>query len=252
LVAFAAFGLSLVTAILSGIAAYNKDIHDRQTELSAVVEKLVVLPLQSRDAIEKYKSDSSIVIGGILVSINSMLAHRGYELARKLGRQAPSSELFIVGATLVAIVNYDAAKEVDELALRTADNFYDEVAALRALGTVKIGAASDATERTEGDALFERANKIGQKYNRLGSNVPELSYTIALTDFNWASAWSVVDCGQAKVHLAAAQEKIQQVGDFPAAPDLAWRFKGLEASLAGCGPGQRVMKFLPPPPPESH
>lgn len=252
LVAVAAFVLSVLTAILSGVSAYFKDIHDRQAELSAVVEKLVVLPLQSRDAIDKYKSDTGFNVGGVLTSVNSMLVHRAYELARTLGRRAPSSELFVIGETLVLVENYEAAKEIDELALRTADNFFDEVAALRALGTVKIGAANDAAERAEGDALFEQANKIGQKYPRVGNNLPELSYTVALNEMNWATAWSVVDCAQAKAHLETAQARVLQAGDLPAASDLVWRLKGLAASLSGCGAGQRVMKFLPPPPQENH
>lgn len=228
------FLLSLVTAMVSTYTAYKKDIHDQQAELSSAVEKLLNIPIAKATLDSK---NSKINLDGVFSEQSRMLTLEAYSLARRLGSYAPAPELMNVALHLRSFENYQAAKQIWRQATIVADNFSDEVSAIRAYGLAMISLAQSSDERAEGERQFEKAMDIGAKYPDVARDPAEIAYTHALTQLAWTDAWSGFDCAKAEFHLQQADKFVNAAMAGPGGPQVQAMAKPWHESLAHCENG---------------
>ncbi|HXT78574.1 MAG TPA: hypothetical protein VN702_03345 [Acetobacteraceae bacterium] len=266
LIAALAFVLSLATSLISAYTAHQKDVHDQQAALSAVVEKLLQIPVTETTLLASASGRNTPNLGPVFTEQSRMLTLEAYTLARRLGNGAPAPELMNVAMNLASFENYPAAKQMYKQAASVADNFSDEVSALRNLGVAMIRLAQTDHERAEGEQAFEKAMDIGAKYPEVARNPDEIAYTHALTQLAWTDAWSGFDCTKSEFHLQQADKFVQAAANGPGGgqivPDAeAWhqalrhcddhgrlpsRWYPIMGAVRGAG-GQPAP--VPPPPP---
>ena len=240
LIAALAFFLSLLTSLISAYAAYKKDVHDRQAELSAVVEKLLQIPVSRASLSSSIKEGGIASLEQVFAEQNRMLTLEGYNLALRLGSDAAAPELMNIAAMLTAFENYRAAKQIYRQATLVADNFADEVTALRTFGLTMIRFAQIDRERSEGEQAFEQAMNIGSKYPDVARNPAEISYAHALTQTAWTDAWSGFDCNKAEFHLQQADKFEQAATGGQFGPPLQPMTKAWHEALLHCDESGRL------------
>lgn len=235
-----AFCLSLITSVFAGVTAYRKDIHDRQAELSREIER--ILQLQA-DQAKLYVSEGAAKatrMQPVFSEQYRVLTSQAYSLARHLGLDASAPDLMQVAGMLTSFENFTAAKEMYRQATLVADNFSDEVSALRGYGMSMIIWGNNAHERAEGEQAFEKAMNISAQYPDGGQGPAELSYTNALTQIAWTSAWSGLDCRKAEVHLQAADRFIAKALEDPRHMQVKSMAEVWHASLRHCDTNNRL------------
>lgn len=240
LIAALAFCLSLITSLFAGVTAYRKDIHDRQAELSGDIGKILDLQADQANLYATEGPANAARLQPVFSEHYRVLTFRAYSLARHLGLNAPAPDLMQVANMLRTFENFSAAKEMYRQATLVADNFSDDVSALRAYGLIMISFGSDAHERAEGERAFEKAVDIGARYPDVAHNLAEISYTNALTQVAWTDAWSGIDCRKAEVHLHAVDGLIVKALADPRGIQLRSMAEAWHASLRHCDANNRL------------
>lgn len=246
LIAVLAFALSLTTSIIAAYAAYRRDIHDQQAELSADVEKLLQIPVTEAALAYSAGGPDMTTLEPVFTEQRRMLTLEAYNLARRLGRDAGAPELMTVAELLTGFENYRAAKQMSRQATSVADNFSDEVSALRNFGLTIIRFASNDSERADGEHAFEEAMDIGSKYPDVARNPEEIAYAHALTQVAWTDAESGFDCTKAEFHIQQADKFTQAASNGPFGHDIQAMTKSWHEALTHCDKSRRLpFQFRP-------
>jgi hypothetical protein len=153
----------------------------------------------------KYPEKDLHFTGGFFAEEARMFTNQGYTLARELGRNAPAPELMTLAFSLAEFENYRGSRDLLQQAVSVANNFSDEVSALRNFGFALIRSGRTEKELVQAERIFERALRIGDKYPDIAENNEELAYTHALTEVSWAAAVVALNCEAAAPHLARAE-----------------------------------------------
>jgi hypothetical protein len=240
LIAALAFLLSLSTSLISSYTAHRKDVHDQQAQLTSVIEKLQQIPIARQSA------PRSPAVDAAFVEQTRMLTKAARDLAERLGRNAPAPELMTVAFSLVGFEDYTAAKRAYRQAVAVADNFSDEVSALRSYGVTMIRYAHTDEERAEGERAFEQAMNIGTKYPDIAANPAEISAAHALTQLAWMDVWSDFDCTKALFHLQQADRFIASAATGPGWSDPRFKSQAWHEALSHCdATGRLPFRYRP-------
>ncbi|MBV9734614.1 MAG: hypothetical protein JO209_01805 [Acidisphaera sp.] len=245
-----AFALSLFTAGLSIYTARNKDINDQRAELSRLTEKILLYPVSTQIALKQAGADY-VTFSDQFSSELSLTTQQAYLLATSLGGNTSTQELVAIANSMVNLERYTAAKRMAHQAVAVADNFFDEIGALRQLSDLETRFAEDQAEREQGAQDFERALRIGDRYPEVARNAAELAYTNAQTELVWGRSTALTDCADASRHFGQSMQMIQPFNlgsttNVLRAQNLAWL-----SALTHCEQNRLPFAWVPPlvPPP---
>jgi hypothetical protein len=198
----AAFALSLGTAMLSIWTAQQKDLHDRQAELSQAMQRIQDLILKRAELVRN-DPNPNVVISIMGAQIESTV-QRAHDLAIGLGKNATSSELLSVASLVGQQGNVVRERMLLELALSTARTPIDRIGALTQLGLSEFRSGSPDM-RKQGTARFEEALKVAEVL------APDWRrHSIVQIHLFWADATAAVDCSEAKKLFATAVKQFPE------------------------------------------
>jgi hypothetical protein len=233
-VSAAALILSLVTSIVSGYSAHLKDVHDEQEQLSSVVKEMQSIPERQQEIVDRYKgTPMEFGLTSALTSRSDTLAHEAYDLAIKLGSNAPAAELSYLGEFYFNnSLGFAQTEKLLKLALDQAQDTIVKVGILRQLGFFKVRTGSNADDFAAGDEFFERAIKEASADPDFAKQSFLMNYTNAFTQSGWAETWANVDCKKWAAHLDEAEQTLSRAGMSAAIEQLRRRISVDRAS--GC------------------
>ena len=215
-----AFVLSLVVTTISGIVAYRKDIHDRQTELSARVQSLQeetekLYDLRDRDRAANTSLYADPRNGFITARMMSTL-RSGADLALGLGTSALVPDLLTISDGLQSMGDFTRARQLLQTAVSASITVEDRQISLRGLGNLMINGLGGPAQRKEGDDMFRRSLALEVEFPFLVDVPRTLAYLKASAEISWAMSLAKTDCGESKRHLATGLDYLtRQGGGFP-------------------------------------
>jgi hypothetical protein len=212
LIAAMAFFLSVITTVISAWTSYQKDIHDQQEQLVALILDMKDLRLQGADLSNQYKNDP-----GTLAALRTTLSTQeraiqryAVAIARGLGTKASTGEFVILAQDSIIEGNVTEAVSLLELAVSAAASPLDVSWALRSLAGLEMRIGSPEM-RTAGNASYQRLVDLDVEYPDLNNDVGLKLFVKTIGHFEWGEALVRTDCKEARSHFDKAQSYLSNV-----------------------------------------
>lgn len=207
IIAILAFVFSLGTTWFSYQQANQQQIGAYKTELRDIITRISEIPRDYTAYAQTY-TDPAILgqLNGSLQTENGMLAKRAVEIAKKIPEEVTSSEYLLIGQSLYNSNVTDETIRMYDLAIRSATNSNDLVAALRYEANLEMLLG----EIDQGRAKYQEALNVFERFPV--NNEFYINSTMAMTEIAWAvSEFSIGACDRVQGHLDAAETAIDKL-----------------------------------------
>lgn len=214
LVSLCAFALALITSLISAYEGHLRDMHDRQSQLSADVATLQRLNVESIEAHVKYQNTpyENVSSGFINNEIGSTL-HSAEKIALQLGDQASTADLVAIAEGLYGLGEYESTEKLLKYALKASETASDESIALRDLGIYAIRSKKTDGVLKEGNDYFEQALTLDRKYG-ISDQPVAVAWLRSTALLTWAGALaSVGHCVDAQNRFAEGVQILRTAPD---------------------------------------
>ncbi len=213
LIAVTALAFSFGTTFVSYRRTEIQDIQASRQELRGILQRLSAIPRENLDAMKRYAGDPSSIAGvsQLYNQETTMLSRQASEIVRRLPKGVVSgTEYYAIAVALQSSYNLSAAKDYLKMAMGVANNFNDEIGAIRSSAYLDflMGRPQD------GRVLYQQALAIFSKY-------PDYdAFTIASTNVYTELFWggSEAAIGQFDLAVQHADNAQRIVETLPASP----------------------------------
>lgn len=183
-VAFMALIVSFITTSISYLHTQEQDIQNRKAQLNTLLQRMIALPKENLDLVNKNNNNSFIgQIGSLINQENVLLYHQAINLINELPQERVTAiEYFSLGTCLVNSGNNYEAKIYVEKALEKVTDYETEDGALRTYAMILFNIG----EYEKGRETFEKTMMLFDKYeNRHFNDFQKLACYIQ-TEISWA------------------------------------------------------------------
>ncbi len=197
MISLAAFALSLCTTFVSIWTARVKDIHDRQSDLTAALQRFQDLSFKDVETSEKFRGTPFETFASDLIHTQMDFAiEKAQGLALDLDTDASYPDLMAAAGHAHLPAEFRSAKPILEIALRASTNELDRTEALVDLGFAEFRLAKNDVDRKSAQERFSNALSLDK------SEAPDHgAYLNGWVELEWADAIAPVDCEGAKLHF---------------------------------------------------
>jgi tetratricopeptide (TPR) repeat protein len=175
---------SFGTTFVSYRRAEKQDIQAARTELRGILQRLSAIPRENLEAAKKNAGDPSAVAGisTLYNQESTMLTRQAAEIAERplLKGLVSATEYYAIGNAFQSAYNLAAAKYFLGRARNAANNFNDEIGAIRSSANLDFMAG----QPEEGRVLYQQALGIFTKYPGYDP------YTVASTHISTEIFWA--------------------------------------------------------------
>lgn len=188
LLSVAALAFSFGTTYVSYRRTEVQDVENMRQELRGVLQRLAALPKENLDITKRYKEDPAAIslVSGFISQENAMLSRQAAEIAKKLPKDKVSAtEYYAIAVALQSSYNIQAEKEFLKLSIENAQDFSDEIAALRAIANLEFMTGHPEAGRVK----YQEALNIFEKYSGYDQ------YTKVSTDVYTELGWALSEAG---------------------------------------------------------
>lgn len=207
IIALAALMFSFGTTAVSARRAELQDVQASRQELRGILQRLNAIPREMMEAAKKHAMDPGL-INGLSQAYNqesTMLSRQAAEIVKRLPSKVVSAtECYAIAVAFQTSYNLASAKEFLGLALAKANNFNDEIGALRSSAFLDFLMG----QPQEGRVKYQRALAIFTKYPNYDA------YTVAsthiLTELLWGGSEAMILQYQAAMQHADNAEGIAE------------------------------------------
>jgi hypothetical protein len=195
IISVTALAFSFGTTFVSYHRTEMQDIQASRQELRGILQRLSAIPRENLEAAKRYAGDQSSIAGvsQLYNQESTMLSRQAAEIAKRLPKNLVSgTEYYAIAVAFQSSYNLSAAKEFLNLAMAVANNFNDEIGAIRSSANLDF-----ITGRPEeGRVLYQQALNIFAKYPGYDP------YTIASTHIYTEIFWGGSEVGIGQFQLA--------------------------------------------------
>jgi hypothetical protein len=194
-ISITALAFSFGTTFVSYHRTEMQDIQASRQELRGILQRLSAIPRENLEAAKRYAGDQSS-IAGVSQLYNqecTMLSRQAAEIVKRLPKNLVSgTEYYAIAIAFQSSYNLSAAKEFLTLAMGVANNFNDEIGAIRSSANLDFITG----QPQEGRILYQQALNIFAKYPNYDP------YTIASTNIYTELFWGGSEAGIGEMQLA--------------------------------------------------
>jgi hypothetical protein len=235
LISVLALAFSVVTTYESEKRVARDDTHATRVELRGLVQRLIALPRDNLEAMQRYRRDPLVLqqVGSQINTENIVLVREAADLIEEIPSQVTATQYYAVGLEACLAGLTAQCEQLLNAGLRVADNALDATALLREYASLLFSIG----EVQRGREKWREAMNIFRRYPE--RNTYAVASTSAFTENAWATAELTLGyCRQALDHLRSASRYAGQIGSGPvpgevaATERLATQRCGPSASLA--------------------
>ncbi len=198
LIATIALVFSFGTTFVSYYRTVQQDKHDAQVELRSLIQRIITLPRENFEVLQKYKAHplEANKMSGFLNNESLLLSQQAAAIAEQIPELVSGAEYYAIGQGLIASGVVERGVELIEKAARQATTAAAAVAAYRSLGI----AAYNNGQAERGKKAWLAALDIFK--NRFPNASPIYQHFVhAQTLIRWAQVESLMgECESAKGH----------------------------------------------------
>lgn len=181
-IAFAALVFSFGTTVVSARRAELQDVQASRQELRGILQRLSAIPREMLHATKKYAGDPGAInsMSQLYNQESTMLSRQAAEIVKRLPAKVVSAtECYAIAVAFQTSYNLAAAKEFLQMATRKANNFNDEIGAIRSSAYLDFITG----QPQEGRVKYQQALAIFGKYPNYDP------YTVASTHISTELFW---------------------------------------------------------------
>lgn len=237
LVAVLALTFSFVTTVLSFMRTADQDVRAQQIELRSLVQRLLALPKENIDLLNKYEDQSQEAIYlSIAVNVeNQVLLKHAISIVEQIPDLISSVEYYAIAESLWASGNILDAKRYYEKMSRVALDHQTAVGAYRSLGVL----AYQAGQFEESKQMIDRALGVYESDRFKHIESPPLVYrnwTHVQTHTLWAQKLVEfgADCQEVRPHIAEARKLMGNMPSNATTHALDNSIENIEALIMNC------------------
>jgi hypothetical protein len=190
-----ALAFSFGTTFVSYHRTKLQDIQASRTELRGLLQRLSAIPREMLDASKKYAGDPGAITGmsQMYNQESTMLSRQAGEIVKRLPKGVVSAtEYYAIAVAFQTSYNLAAAKEFLQLATEKANNFNDEIGAIRSSGYLEFLTGQPQAGRVK----FQQALNIFAKYPNYDP------FTVASTHISTELFWGGSEATVGEFQLA--------------------------------------------------
>ena len=200
-----------------------QDIQSSRQELRGILQRLSAIPREMLDATKKYAGDPSSIAGmsQLYNQESTVLSRQAAEIVKKLPPKVVSAtECYAIAVAFQTSYNLSAAKDFLQMAMQKANNFNDEIGAIRSGAFL----AFLTGQPQEGRVKYQQALNIFAKYPGYDP------YTVASTHVSTELFWGGSEAMMGQYDLASQHaDNAQRIVD---ALPMSMGSDGLRAQIA--------------------
>ncbi len=232
-----ALAFSFGTTAVSYRRAEMQDVQSSRQELRGILQRLSAIPREMLDATKKYQGDPGAITGmsQLYNQESTVLSRQAGEIVKRLPKNVVSAtECYAIAVAFQTSYNLAAAKEFLQMALDKANNFNDEIGAVRSSGFLEFLTGQPQAGRVR----YQQALNIFAKYPNYDP------YTVASTNISTELFWGGSEAAAGNFDLAMqhadnAQKIVDGLPPSPGSDNLRGQ---IEQSR------QQFMRAVPAPP----
>jgi hypothetical protein len=194
-ISVSALAFSFGTTFVSYHRTGMQDIQASRTELRGILQRLSAIPREMLDASKKYAGDPSSITGisQLYNQESTMLSRQAGEIVKRLPKGVVSAtEYYAIAVAFQSSYNLAAAKEFLVLATAKANNFNDEIGAIRSSAYLEFLTGQPQAGRVK----YQQALNIFAKYPNYDS------FTVASTHITTELFWGGSEAVTGQFQLA--------------------------------------------------
>jgi hypothetical protein len=195
IISVTALAFSFGTTFVSYRRTEKQDIQASRQELRGILQRLSAIPRENLEAAKRNTGDPAAIqgISQLYNQESTMLTRQAAEIVRRLPKGVVSgTEYYAIGNAFQSAYNLSAAKEFLKKAMDVANNFNDEIGAIRSSANLDFIAG----QPEEGRVLYQQALGIFTKY-------PDYDpYTVASTHIFTEIFWGYAEGNIGQFQLA--------------------------------------------------
>jgi hypothetical protein len=191
-----ALAFSFGTTAVSYRRTELQDVQASRTELRGILQRLSAIPREMLDASKKYAGDPTSITGisQLYNQESTMLSRQAGEIVKRLPKGVVSAtEYYAIAVAFQTSYNLSAAKEFLQLATEKANNFNDEIGAVRSSGYLEFLTGQPQAGRVK----YQQALNIFAKYPNYDP------FTVASTNISTELFWGGSEAMAGEFQLAA-------------------------------------------------
>jgi len=195
LISLTALAFSFGTTFVSYRRTEMQDIQASRQELRGILQRLSAIPREMLDATKRYAGDPSSITGvsQLYNQESTMLSRQASEIVKRLPKGVVSAtEYYAIAVAFQSSYNLAAAKEYLRLATDKANNFNDEIGAIRSSAFLDFLTG----QPQEGRVKYQQALNIFSKYPNYDP------YTVASTHISTELFWGGSEAMTGQFQLA--------------------------------------------------
>jgi hypothetical protein len=196
IISITALMFSFGTTVVSYRRAEKQDIQASRTELRGILQRLSAIPRENLEAAKKNAGDPGAVAGisQLYNQESTVLTRQAAEIANRLPKGLVSAtEYYAIGIAFQSAYDLRSAKDFLGRATQAANNFNDEIGAVRSSANLDFIAGRPE----DGRVLFQQALGIFTKYPGYDP------YTVASTHVFTEVYWAYAEANMSQFQLAA-------------------------------------------------
>jgi tetratricopeptide (TPR) repeat protein len=194
-ISVAALTFSFGTTAVSYRRAELQDIQSSRQELRGILQRLSAIPREMLDATKKYQGDAGAITGmsQLYNQESTVLSRQAGEIVKRLPKNVVSAtECYAIAVAFQTSYNLPASKEFLQMALDKANNFNDEIGAVRSSGFLEFLTG----QAPAGRVRYQEALNIFAKYPNYDP------YTVASTNISTELFWGGSEAAAGNYDLA--------------------------------------------------
>ena len=194
-ISVSALAFSFGTTFVSYHRTKLQDIQSSRQELRGILQRLSAIPREMLDATKKYAGDPSSITGisQLYNQESTMLSRQAGEIVKRLPQGVVSAtEYYAIAVAFQTSYNLAAAKEFLQLATEKANNFNDEIGAIRSGAYLEFLTGQPQSGRVK----FQQALNIFAKYPNYDP------FTVASTHISTELYWGGSEAMTGQYQLA--------------------------------------------------
>jgi hypothetical protein len=207
IISITALMFSFGTTVVSYRRTEKQDIQAARAELRGILQRLSAIPRENLEAMKKNAGDPGAVAGisQLYNQESTMLTRQAAEIVNRLPRGLVSAtEYYAIGIAFQSAYDLSSAKNFLGRARQAANNFNDEIGAIRSSANLDFIAG----QPEDGRVLFQQALGIFSKYRGYDP------YTMASTHVFTEVYWAYAEGNMSQFQLAAQHiDNAQRVAD---------------------------------------
>jgi len=190
-----ALAFSFGTTFVSYHRTKLQDIQASRQELRGILQRLSAIPREMLDATKKYAADPTSITGisQLYNQESTLLSRQAGEIVKRLPKGVVSAtEYYAIAVAFQTSYNLAAAKEFLQMAMEKANNFNDEIGAIRSSAYMEFLTGQPQAGRVK----FQQALNIFAKYPNYDP------FTVASTHISTELFWGGSEAVTGEFQLA--------------------------------------------------